>query len=139
MMPTATGDVLVVDDDADLRESIVEILHLRGYPARACENGKQALAAIAAAAPALVLLDLMMPVLDGWTVLARLRDEGTLALDRVVVMTASEAEPPYGVRALPKPFTVKQLLAVVRDADLLPAARPATAAIAAAAALAARR
>jgi CheY-like chemotaxis protein len=119
-MVVAGGDVLVVDDDPDLRESIAEILRLRGYRVRTCSNGKEALAAVEAAAPALLLLDLMMPVIDGWTVLARLRAAATLLpLERVVVMTACDAGAPPDVRTLSKPFAVKELLGVVRDGGLL--------------------
>jgi CheY-like chemotaxis protein len=120
MVVAAGVDVLVVDDDGDLRESIAEILLLRGYRVRSCANGKEALAAIRQAPPALLLLDLMMPVLDGWGVLERVEAEAQLARDRIVVMTAADGDVPRGVRILPKPFAVKQLLALVQEAGLIP-------------------
>ena len=62
--------VLVVDDDARLREFLRVSLEASGYSVSEAESGEQALAAIADERPALVLLDVVMPGVDGWQLLA---------------------------------------------------------------------
>ncbi len=59
--------VLVVDDDADIREAMIEVLQEHGHAATGAANGSEALIALRAASdqPCLILLDLMMPVMDG--------------------------------------------------------------------------
>ncbi len=110
-----TGDVLVVEDDQDLREVTELILRDAGYPVRTVSNGAQALEAAAQALPQLVLLDMVMPVMDGWTCARLLRQRYGHAV-KIVVMTAADHA---GKRALevdaddvlPKPFGLEQLLA----------------------------
>src|SRR6185295_12106738 len=58
--------VLVVDDDADVRTMMSTLLVLEGYHVLTAENGEQALAAMRRRHPCVVLLDIMMPVMDGW-------------------------------------------------------------------------
>jgi CheY-like chemotaxis protein len=58
--------VLVVEDDYDMRTIAVEILSSKGYPVFAAQNGREALALLRQHRPAVVLLDLMMPVMNGW-------------------------------------------------------------------------
>lgn len=63
----ATGHViLVVEDDDDIRDGMTSILELEGYVVYAAENGKKALEMLETINPCLILLDLMMPVMDGW-------------------------------------------------------------------------
>ncbi len=70
-MSSARGTVLVVDDDAAVREGLVEFLQEEGYGALGVENGRRALEALERMeAPRLILLDLMMPEMDGWQFLA---------------------------------------------------------------------
>jgi CheY-like chemotaxis protein len=69
----AARTVLVVDDGRDARDMMALLLRLKGYHARTAEGGAQALAAIEADRPDLVLLDLTMPDMDGFEVLRRLR------------------------------------------------------------------
>jgi CheY-like chemotaxis protein len=64
--PRPQGTILVVDDDTDLREAVVEALRSEGYRVTAAKNGADALSHLRLERPALVLLDLMMPVMDGW-------------------------------------------------------------------------
>jgi len=70
-MDSARGAVLVVDDDAGIRESLLEFLEEEGYEAFGAENGRRALELLEEIdSPRLILLDLMMPVMDGWQFLA---------------------------------------------------------------------
>ena len=67
--------VLVVDDDPRLRELLRVNLELEGYTVREAEGAEQAMEVIAGQAPALVLLDVVMPGSDGWQTLQRLQEE----------------------------------------------------------------
>jgi CheY-like chemotaxis protein len=80
--------VLVVDDDVDIRESIGEVLEESGYSVALAANGREALAALEAAPPSAVLLDLMMPVMDGWELMDELRRSGRHAALPVIVVSA---------------------------------------------------
>ena len=74
LLPAERGSVLVVDDDATLRRLVVETLARDGRELREASNGLDALVAIAAQRPDVLVLDLMMPGLDGFGVLERLRE-----------------------------------------------------------------
>jgi DNA-binding response OmpR family regulator len=79
------GHILVVDDDPDIRLLLRLELSAEGHHISEAGDGRQALAAIAADPPDLVLLDIMMPEVDGWEVLRQLDHE---ACPPVVVITA---------------------------------------------------
>ncbi len=111
-----SGHVLVVDDDPDIRNLLTTILQNEGWAVATAKNGEEALAQIAADRPRLVLLDLSMPIVSGWEVLATLQ-ENRVAVP-VIVMTAGirardEAEMLHAAGALPKPFELDDLLDVV--------------------------
>jgi two-component system, OmpR family, response regulator CpxR len=119
---TATGTVLVVDDDEAIRETVTDVLSDEGYTVLLAENGEQALAVLKDRQPAVVLLDLMMPVMSGWEVLEALDEREDLAHIPIVVVSAmcarssnSERPPnPPGARMyLPKPIDLNHLLDVV--------------------------
>ena|ERR1700723_1876997 len=65
--------VLVVDDELDIRATLAQILREEGFRVREARNGLEALERVAEEEPDLVLLDLVMPVLNGWEVLRTLR------------------------------------------------------------------
>jgi OmpR family response regulator RpaB len=81
--------ILLVDDDADIRLLLRLELSAEGHHIAEASDGRQALEAIAATAPDLVVLDMMMPVLDGWGVLDAL---DPLTAPPVVVITAMASE-----------------------------------------------
>lgn len=81
-------DVLIVDDNSDLVDVVSVVLENDGYTCRRAENGQQALEMIAATRPALVLLDLDMPVMNGGECGRRLRAMYGPALP-IVIMSAS--------------------------------------------------
>src|SRR3990172_5902465 len=72
-MAPAQGRILVVDDEADVRSLLSRVLRDAGYSVDTADDGGEALARLEANRPDLVLLDLMMPGVDGWGVLAELR------------------------------------------------------------------
>jgi CheY-like chemotaxis protein len=80
--------ILVVDDDDDFREALCEVVSEAGYPVEQAENGEVALQRIAGEAPGIVLLDLKMPVLDGWGVVERLRKDPRTAAIPVLILSA---------------------------------------------------
>lgn len=82
------ASVLVVDDDPSILELVREILELEGYDVRTARNGLEALQAVEADWPTLVLLDMRMPVLDGWGFARALRERRLHV--KVLVMTAAE-------------------------------------------------
>jgi len=107
--------VLVVDDDPDILEAICDILETEGYRVSRARHGGEALARVAEERPALILLDLMMPVMDGPTFAAALRNlEGGDRIPLVVISADGNAERAGRVRAhafLAKPFDIDALLA----------------------------
>ena len=119
--PTSV-DVLVVEDDPDLNEMIGAYVELAGYPYQAAHTGTEALRALGAGAPGMVLLDLMLPDLDGFEVCQRMRD-GDDRSDVPVVVVSALCDPAsrqrakeLGARAfLAKPFDPDELIAVIRD------------------------
>jgi CheY-like chemotaxis protein len=91
--------VLVVEDDPPLRRMIGIFLRAAGYRVCAAEDGPSGLALARDERPDLVLLDLMMPGLDGWEVLRRIKGDARTAAIPVLVLTAS-VDPPLTERAL---------------------------------------
>ena len=82
--------VLVVDDDADVRELLRRMLESDGYAVVEAENGRAALGALRAGRPAVILLDLMMPEMDGFEFVAELRRDEAWRTIPVVVITAKD-------------------------------------------------
>ncbi len=107
----------VVDDDTDLRETLGELLYEEGYDARLFENGRKALDFLRSGGrPKLILLDLMMPEMNGWQFREEQLRDGAISGIPVVVMTASRslAEHPIdATEVLFKPVGLDQLLAAV--------------------------
>src|SRR3954465_3285148 len=107
--------VLVVDDDARLREYMRVNLEIEGYSVREADSAEQALEAIDAPAPDLVLLDVVMPGVDGWQMLQKLQERhGSIPVimfsGQVDERQAGEAEE-RGARAfVGKPFDPQELL-----------------------------
>ena len=113
--------VLVVDDDAGIRSIVAELLEDEGYTVDTADDGAQALQRAREAPPAAILLDLMMPVLDGWGFVEACRQQGICVGVPVVVMSAAHGLHAMtewllqrGVRAVvTKPFDATALIALV--------------------------
>ncbi|MCE9668757.1 response regulator [Myxococcus stipitatus] len=115
-----SGPLLVVDDDADLREALEEVLRDAGYEVMGAHNGRHALEVLGAATrrPILVLLDMMMPVLDGAGFARAMRQEPAWRDIPVLVFSASAnarqvAEEIGACGHLRKPVDVDTLLDAV--------------------------
>jgi signal transduction histidine kinase/DNA-binding response OmpR family regulator/ligand-binding sensor domain-containing protein/protocatechuate 3,4-dioxygenase beta subunit len=87
------GQVLIVEDDANLREMLRRTLEAEAWPVAEAEHGRAALESIRARRPAVILLDLMMPVMDGFELLAELRKSKEWRSIPVVVITAMDLSP----------------------------------------------
>jgi two-component system, chemotaxis family, chemotaxis protein CheY len=127
---TRPSTVLVVDDDPDILEALSEILEAEGFEIRRARNGKEALDRLEPDAPQLILLDLMMPVMDGWEFAQRMRQRPPeIARIPIIVLSAdrnvgSKASDLGAVGHLAKPFELNDLLELVRR-SLEPTAVPA--------------
>lgn len=88
LAPIDTGPVLIVDDDANIRRLLSTILSDEGIPVAVAASGVEALDLILERSPRLVILDLMMPGLDGFEVLRRLRSDARTRHISVIVVTA---------------------------------------------------
>jgi signal transduction histidine kinase/CheY-like chemotaxis protein len=84
------GTVLLVEDDASARDMMRKLLEREGYAVAEAANGRLGLAAVERHTPSLVVLDLMMPEMDGFEFLARLREREALRDLPVVVVTAKD-------------------------------------------------
>lgn len=94
------GLVLVVDDDEDSRAVVAEYLAFRGYRVATADNGLDGVSQAANLLPALVLMDLAMPVLDGWEATRRLKSDPRTRTIPVIALTAFGNEPDLAQRAL---------------------------------------
>ena len=119
--PAATARVLVADDNADMREYLVRLLRGVGYGVDAVADGHEALDAVRASLPDLVVSDVMMPGLDGLELVAALRRDSRTAAVPVLLLSARAGQEASieGLRAgaddyLVKPFAAAELLARVR-------------------------
>jgi DNA-binding response OmpR family regulator len=115
-----SANILVVDDTRDILRLLIGILAERGYKVRPASNGRVALAAAQAEPPDLILLDIMMPEMDGYEVCERLKaDERTSDIPVIFISAMDEvldkvkAFSTGGVDYITKPFQVEEVLARV--------------------------
>ncbi len=117
-MPSRKTSVLVVDDDVRMLRMMQRILELEGYRVLTASNGQAALDVFNEEEPALVLLDIMMPDMDGYTVCRRIREFSQIPIVMVTVK-GNEEEKVEGLDAgaddyVTKPFSSRELTARVR-------------------------
>jgi CheY-like chemotaxis protein len=112
--------VLLVEDDLEIRDVLQDLLEAEGYDVIPASHGRQALdyleGAPAGGLPDLVVLDLMIPFVDGTQVLATMKGDPKLSPIPVVVLSAVVRELPVGAVAfLPKPVPLQKLFDTIRD------------------------
>lgn len=112
-------DVLVVEDEPYLCDLIADVLEAEGHTTRKASNGLEALERVREQRPQIILLDLMMPVMDGWEFMATLRSHPQWDGIPVVIITAvydvARTKRETGARAvITKPFDIDQLAEAVR-------------------------
>jgi CheY-like chemotaxis protein len=110
--------VLVVDDDDAIRLTVADALQDEGYQVITATNGQEALAQVESGPPDAIVLDLMMPIMDGWGFLEACRTRELCQGIPVLVMSAyrrlTETAPDLKVRAcIAKPFELDVLLGAV--------------------------
>jgi CheY-like chemotaxis protein len=124
-MPEPVGtSVLVVDDEPQVVWVLQFSLEAEGYTTYAARDGVQALVAIAEHHPKLMLLDIMMPAMDGWSVLEQMMELPREDRPRVIVVSAmanlrdrARAAEMGADAFMPKPFNVDDLLGVLHDLE----------------------
>ena len=111
--------VLIVEDDEDLRDMMAQMLSIEGFDATAVANGREALEYLhSTAKPHVILLDLMMPVMDGWEFRRQQQADPELAPVPVIVLSALDPARAGAVDALAflkKPLDFDRLLELVRE------------------------
>ena len=111
--------IFVVEDHEFARKALAELLTTLGHDVIEASNGREALAVLARGArPDLILLDLLMPVMDGWEFMKRQRRDWRLCTIPTIVVTGVASYDPRClempvVRLLPKPYTAEQLMAAI--------------------------
>jgi len=116
---TPLGDlVLIIEDDRDIAEAVAYCLGQEGFEVVTARDGREGLQAVLARLPNLVILDLMLPGLDGFTVFRAIRRHASTP---VIMLTAKAAEPDRvaGIELgaddyITKPFSMRELVARVR-------------------------
>jgi DNA-binding response OmpR family regulator len=107
--------VLVVDDEIDIREAVSEILADEGYEVHGARDGAEGLQKARAFHPSLVLLDLMMPGMNGWEFRAAQANDPDVSQIPVLVLSAFGRIPGFEAAGfIPKPFGLDDLLSAVR-------------------------
>ncbi len=118
--PADTGEtILIVDDDQLVRDLLVQFLSLRGYRALGVKDGPQALSMVEQTPPDLILLDLMLPGMNGVDVLRRLRDKHFSGGVIIVTGTYDEelledAWSLHPQEVISKPIDLEKLLAIIQ-------------------------
>lgn len=109
--------ILLIEDERDQRVLLRELLEHEGFRVRTASNGLEGLELLAALEPppALILLDLLMPVMNGWSFLEAVQERGLLDRVAVVVTTAMTGQSvPLASGSLGKPIDISKLLAFAR-------------------------
>ena len=109
--------VMVVDDEEGIRETVALALELEGFASVLARNGADALAKLATHTPCVILLDLMMPVMDGLEFMRRTESLPVIA-DIPIVLVTAFAKDAAASRArciVNKPFSLDELVATVKQ------------------------
>jgi DNA-binding response OmpR family regulator len=115
--------IMVVDDDPDILEVLYFNLKARGFAVTTVSSGQEALQAVPLEQPDLLLLDVIMPDLDGWEVLKIIKDHYDVSEMKVIMLTAknTERDKLIGTSILKadgyvtKPFDIDELLDFIRE------------------------
>jgi two-component system cell cycle response regulator DivK len=114
--------ILVVEDQPDNRQIIRDMLSATDYQISEAENGEEALAAVAKQRPDLILMDIQMPILDGYEATRRIKaDPGLRAIPIIAITSYALSGDEQKARDagcddyVPKPYSPRQLLAKIRQ------------------------
>ena len=114
--------ILIADDDPDIRQLVIYALADEGHEVSIAKNGREAIDHVAESPPELMLLDIMMPEMDGYDVLRELDERNIKGFTKVLVLTAKGSERDWKLgydlgadRYMTKPFDPDELLQTVND------------------------
>ena len=114
--------ILIADDDADIRQLVIYALADEGHEVSVAKNGQEAVDHMVESPPDLMLLDIMMPEMDGYDVLRALDERGVRGFTKILVLTAKGSERDWKLgydlgadRYMTKPFDPEELLQTVND------------------------
>lgn len=119
--PLSLKPVMVVDDDDTIRDTITMILEFGGFQVKAVANGAECLEEMKKGFKGLVLLDIMMPGMDGWAVVKAMNETGLAEGNRVCMVSALEPDPnraflsPLVRGYIRKPFDSQDFLNAVKE------------------------
>ncbi|MBX3158012.1 MAG: response regulator [Deltaproteobacteria bacterium] len=106
--------VLVVEDEAEARETLRDAFADQGWEVAVAANGAEALQELAVVTPCVVVLDLVMPVMNGTELFAVMQGDARWSALPVVITTSDPSRAPTGVLVMRKPLDLRRLLATVR-------------------------
>jgi two-component system cell cycle response regulator DivK len=114
--------ILVVEDQEDNRQIIRDMLSATDYEITEAENGEEALAAVAKQRPDLILMDIQMPIMDGYEATRRIKADPALRAIPIIAITSyalsgdeQKAREAGCDDYVPKPYSPRQLLAKIRQ------------------------
>jgi CheY-like chemotaxis protein len=114
--------IMVVDDDPSIRSTVEIVLNTKGYSICVVESGKRCLEKLREGFRGLILMDIMMPEMDGWNTIAAIEDEGLHGGNVICMLTAVHDPGPeleklteYVMDYVRKPFTSEELLKIVAE------------------------
>ncbi len=117
-----TKRILVVEDQEDNRQIIRDMLSTSDYQITEAENGEEALAAVTKQRPDLILIDIQMPILDGYEATRRIKADPALRCIPIIAITSyalsgdeQKAREAGCDDYVPKPYSPRQLLAKIRQ------------------------
>ena len=116
VMATQKSVILVVEDEKESRDTLRELLELEGYKVETAVNGREALDTLNAVGSAIciMLLDLFMPVMDGWQVIDQLKADGRLSTTQIVIITSAPYRAPAGLPVFQKPLDLDKVMSEVQ-------------------------
>lgn len=111
-MGTSRSTVLIVEDDEESRDTLREVLELEGYKVETAINGREAITRLNSSGDkiCIMLLDLFMPVMDGWQVIDQLRADGRLDQTQIVIITSAPFRAPAGLPVFEKPLDLDRVM-----------------------------
>ena len=114
--------ILIADDDPDIRQLVIYALIDQGHEVSVAKDGKEAFDAVESSPPDLMVLDIMMPEMDGYDVMRALNDKGIRGFTKILVLTAKGSERDWKLgydlgadRYVTKPFDPDELVEIVTD------------------------
>jgi CheY-like chemotaxis protein len=117
---TRTATILVAEDHADSRDALQALLEAFGYDVVLAANGREALDLAVARCPDLILMDIMMPEMDGFEATRRIRGDARTRRVPIIAVTAMEGASPLAIAAgaddcVRKPVEIRGLLKKMQD------------------------